>query len=131
MTYAGLIDANPCSRISKVFPKTGVCTLTPNQLPELMNKLAKASISLQTRLLIEWSSCSRRPSEAAGATWVKLTAKQTLANPSRTDEEAEAAQHSSYRAELGTTGIVTISGHREFLFPGQRDPMTQHQRANS
>ena len=87
---SGLIDANPCKGISKVFqnPRKPMPTLTPNQLPELMNKLTKASISLQTRLLDRMESAYTRPAvkrqEPLG---VKLTLKQTLADPSRTDEE--------------------------------------------
>jgi len=133
MTYAvnsGLIDANPCAGISKVFQKpekNHMPTLTPNQLPELMNKLAKASISLQTRLLIEWSLHTLvRPSEAAGASWKEIDLENKLWRipaermKKRKPHNIPLTEQSLALLEL----LRPISGHREFLFPGQRDPKT-------
>ena len=133
MTYAvnsGLIDANLCAGISKVFQKpekNHMPTLTPNQLPELMNKLAKASISLQTRLLIEWSLHTLvRPSEAAGASWKEIDFENKLWRipaermKKRKPHNIPLTEQSLALLEL----LKPISGHREFLFPGQRDPKT-------
>lgn len=133
MTYAvnsGLIDANPCSGISKVFQKpekNHMPTLTPNQLPELMNKLAKANISLQTRLLIEWSLHTLvRPSEAAGASWKEIDLEHKLWRiPAERMKKRRPHNIPLTKQCLALLDLLRpISGHREFLFPGQRDPQT-------
>lgn len=73
---AGLIHANPASKISKAFENPTVRhmpTIRPEQLPELMRALSIASIELQTRLAIEWQLLTiTRPAEAAATRWDEI-----------------------------------------------------------
>jgi hypothetical protein len=79
MVYAvnsGLLNANPLAGIGSAFQapmKTNLPTLSPKQLPTLMNSLATANIKLTTRCLIEWQlNTMVRPSEAAGTRWHEI-----------------------------------------------------------
>lgn len=131
MTYAvnsGLIDANPIAGVRQVFQqpkKKHMPSISPEQLPELMSVLATASINLQTRRLIEWSlHTMARPGEAAGARWAEI------------DYDAKLWRIPGDRMKAGREHIVPltpqslailefmqpISGHREFIFPGVKDP---------
>ncbi|WP_270806551.1 phage integrase central domain-containing protein [Aeromonas sp. QDB62] len=133
MTFAvnsGLIDANPCSGINKVFQrpaKQHMPSINPNQLPELMNRLSKASINLQTRCLIEWSLHTlARPSEAAGARWAEIDMEKKLWRippermKKRRGHDVPLTPQTLAYLEL----MRPISGHREFIFPGIRNPKT-------
>lgn len=72
----GIIRHNDLSGIGKAFISQKVVnnpTLKPQELPELMNAIDMAAITLTTRCLIEWSlHTMSRPSEAAGATWEEI-----------------------------------------------------------
>lgn len=60
MIYAqntGLIDAVPSVNIGKAFEKPqkkNMPSIRPDQLPQLMQTMRKASISLSTRCLFMW-----------------------------------------------------------------------------
>ena len=76
MVYAmncGLLQANPISNILAAFKKPttqNMKKLESNELPDLMNALANASIKRSTRCLIEFQlHTMTRPNEAAGAKW--------------------------------------------------------------
>lgn len=73
---AGLIQANPATKISQVFENpvvTHMPTIRPEKLPELMRTLSIANIELQTRLVIEFQLLTiTRPSEAATARWDEI-----------------------------------------------------------
>jgi len=77
----GLIETNFLAEITKMYPtgtKGNMPSIKPDELPELMNTLAFASITRQTRCLIEWllhtMTC---PNETASAKWkdIDLDAK--------------------------------------------------------
>lgn len=79
MTYAlnsGLTDSNPLSGIASTFKpprKTSQPTISPNELPELMQNLSVASIKRTTRCLIEWQLHTMvRPGESAGTRWEEI-----------------------------------------------------------
>ena len=67
-TNCGLVTANPLTGIKAAFKKPkkeNMATLQPNELPELINAIANASIKRITRCLIEWQlHTMTRPSEA-------------------------------------------------------------------
>lgn len=131
MTYSvnsGIIDSNPLAGIYKAFgspKKKNMPTIKPEQLPELMKKINRASINYTTRRLIEWQLHTMvRPSEAAGTRmseldiarklWIipaeRMKKKRTHTIP-LTDSLMEILEE-----------MKPISGHREFLFPGNRTP---------
>ncbi len=131
MVYAvntGLIHANPLSGISKAFntPKAvNLPTLKPEQLPELMSTLNGASIKLVTRCLIEWQLHTMvRPAEAAGVRWDEISIEKA-----QWEIPAERMKTSKpHMIPLSPQSLILldilkpISGHREYVFPADRNP---------
>jgi integrase len=131
MVYAvntGLIHSNPLSGINKAFstPKAvNLPTLKPEQLPELMTTLNGASIKLVTRCLIEWQLHTMvRPAEAAGARWDEINTKQAQWEiPAERMKKSRAHTIPLSPQTLNLLDILKpLSGHREFLFPADRNP---------
>ncbi|WP_417883683.1 integrase arm-type DNA-binding domain-containing protein [Vibrio rumoiensis] len=69
----GAIEFNPISEITKLYPTPKVKhqpSLKPEELPELVDRISKANITITTRNLILWQLHTMvRPSEAAQAKW--------------------------------------------------------------
>ena len=131
MTYAvntGLIHANPLTGIRAAFKKPdkkNMPTLTPDQLPELMKAISYASIKIVTRYLIEWQLHTMvRPSEAAGAKWSEIDLENNLwIIPA--ERMKKAREHTVPLTEQSLEilkMLQPISGHREYVFPADRDP---------
>ncbi|WP_299022157.1 integrase domain-containing protein [uncultured Photobacterium sp.] len=78
----GRIQANPLSGIKAAFlkpQKKNMPTIKPDELPELMATISKASIKFQTRCLIEFQlHTMTRPAEAAKATWKEISFEEKL-----------------------------------------------------
>lgn len=79
MIYAqntGLIDAVPGVNIGKAFQKPqkkNMPSIRPEQLPQLMQTMRTASISVSTRCLFMWQLLTiTRPAEAAEARWDEI-----------------------------------------------------------
>lgn len=79
MIYAqntGLIDAVPSVNIGKAFEKPqkkNMPSIRPDQLPQLMQTMRTASISVSTRCLFMWQLLTiTRPAEAAEARWDEI-----------------------------------------------------------
>ncbi|AHX61979.1 MULTISPECIES: integrase domain-containing protein [Aeromonas] len=125
----GLLDANPCSAIRKVFKKPTkkhMPTLKPDELPLLMADIANGRLEHTTRCQIEWSLHTLvRPGESAGTRWdeIDLEAKvwnipddrMKMDRPHRVPLTPQAVALLKY--------MKPISGHRPFVFPGRRDPL--------
>jgi integrase len=131
MTYAvniGLIHANPLTGIRAAFKKPekkNMPTLAPKQLPELMKAISYASIKMVTRCLIEWQLHTMvRPSEAAGAKWSEIDLENNLwIIPA--ERMKKAREHTVPLTEQSLEilkMLQPISGHREYIFPADRDP---------
>ena len=142
MTYAvntGLIQANPLTGIKAAFKKpekNNMPTLTPDQLPELMTAISYASIKIVTRCLIEWQLHTMvRPSEAAGAKWseIDLDNKLWIIPAERMKKKREHTIPLTKQVIEILERLRPISGHREYLFPADRDPRkhTNEQTANA
>ncbi|HAS6216549.1 TPA: tyrosine-type recombinase/integrase [Vibrio vulnificus] len=127
-TNCGLIQANPLTGIKAAFKKPkkeNMAALTPAELPELMNAIANASIKRTTRCLIEWQlHTMTRPSEASGARWDELD----LDNKVWIIPKGRMKKRRVHRIPLTEQMLALlevmkpISGHREFIFPSDRDP---------
>jgi integrase len=133
MVYAvntGLIDANPLSGISKAFEapkKNHMPTLKPDQLPELMQKIANASIKLTTRCLIEWQlQTMTRPGEAAGTRWSEIDLEKGLWSipADRMKKKHPHTVPLSPQVLALLEVMKPISAHREHVFPADRNPRT-------
>ncbi|PAY01859.1 integrase [Pseudoalteromonas sp. HM-SA03] len=131
MTFAvntGLIHANPLAGIRSAFrkpQKQNMPTITPEELPLLMKEISYASIKLVTRYLIEWQLHTMvRPSEAAGAKWSEIDFEQKLWTipAERMKKKREHLVPLTDQTLEILERLQPISGHREYLFPADRDP---------
>ncbi|MCO4206720.1 integrase domain-containing protein [Aeromonas hydrophila] len=125
----GLLDANPCSAIRKVFKKPAkkhMPTLKPDELPLLMADIANGRLEHATRCQIEWSLHTLvRPGESAGTRWDEIN----LVNKVWKIPEDRMKMDRPHRVPLTPQAISLlermkpISGHRPYVFPGRRDPL--------
>lgn len=133
MTYgvnSGLIHANPLSGIRSVFKKPkkkNMAALAPDELKELMVAIANASIKRTTRCLIEWQLHTiTRPAEAATSRWADIDfEKKIWTIPAERMKKRRI--HIIPLTEQALTLLEAIkpySGHREYVFPADRDPRT-------
>ncbi|SDR68212.1 Integrase [Halopseudomonas litoralis] len=131
MTYAvnsGLIHANPLSGIRAVFKKPkkqNMASLRPDELPELMVALANASIKRTTRALIEWQlHTMTRPVEAATTRWsdIDLEKKIWTIPAERMKKRRPHTIPLSRQALAILEALKPYSGHREYVFPADRNP---------
>ena len=126
----GLAEHNPLAGIGKAFSapkKQNMTTIRPEELPGLMRSINRASIKFITRCLIEWQLHTlSRPSEAAGARWEEIDFEEKLwVIPA---ERMKKRRIHSIPLTPQTLTILEelkpISGHREHLFPSDRNPRT-------
>ncbi len=131
MTYAmntGVIKHNRIYGIKAAFEqpeKRNYPTLKPAQLPELIEAINEASIKRVTRLLIMWQlHTMTRPSEAAGAMWREIDEEQGLwvIPAERMKKKREHTVPLTPQTLKILEKLKPISGHRDYLFPADRDP---------
>tara|TARA_B100001059_G_C17834441_1_gene586944 strand:- start:4282 stop:5562 length:1281 start_codon:yes stop_codon:yes gene_type:complete len=131
MTFAvntGLIHANPLAGIRSAFQKPqkqNMPTIAPEELPQLMKDISYASIKLVTRYLIEWQLHTMvRPSEAAGARWSEIDLKNKLWTipAERMKKKREHLVPLTEQTLEILERLRPLSGHREYLFPADRNP---------
>ena len=133
MTYgvnSGLIHANPLSGIRSVFKKPkkkNMPALAPDELKELMVAIANASIKRTTRCLIEWQlNTMTRPAEAATTRWADIDFEKkiwTIPAERMKKRRIHIAPLTDQALAL-LEAIKPYSGHREYVFPADRDPRT-------
>ena len=125
----GVIHHNPLTGIRESFAnpvKKHNPTLKPDQLPMLMSKLNHASINLTTRVMIEWQLHTMvRPMESAGTRWeeINLGDNTWTIPPERMKKKREHIVPLSPQALALLAVMRPISGHREYVFTSQRDPL--------
>ncbi|BCA93896.1 integrase [Legionella antarctica] len=126
----GILTANPLAGISKAFQtptKQHLPTLTPDQLPELMQTIFTANIKRTTRCLIEWQLHTMvRPSEAAGARWEEIDFDSQLWTipAERMKKKKEHMVPLTDQCIALLESMKPMSGHREHVFPADRNPRT-------
>ncbi len=142
MNYAvntGVIHSNPLSGIKAAFKspiKQNMPSIRPEELPKLMQALNIASIKVVTRFLIEWQLHTMvRPSEAAGVKWAEIDFEDKLWNipAERMKKKRPHSVPLTKQALSLLSSINPISGHREHIFPADRNPRnhTNNQTANA
>jgi integrase len=133
MTYgvnSGLIHANPLSGIRSVFKKPkkkNMAALPPDELSELMVAIANASIKSTTRCLIEWQlHTMTRPAEAATTRWADIDfEKKIWTIPAERMKKRRTHMIPLTEQALALLeAIKPYSGHREYVFPADRNPRT-------
>ncbi|MCR9772595.1 integrase domain-containing protein [Vibrio harveyi] len=124
----GKLPHNPIDKIYSGFKKPkkeNMATLEPHELPKLMTTIANASIKKVTRCLLEWQlHTMSRPAEAAGAKWeeIDLENKLWIIPAERMKKRREHRVPLTEQTITLLEELKPISGHREFLFPSDRDP---------
>ncbi|AMG03909.1 integrase domain-containing protein [Vibrio mimicus] len=127
-TNCGLIQANPLTGIKAAFKKPkkeNMAALTPAELPELMGAIANASIKRTTRCLIEWQlHTMTRPAEASGARWDEINWQEKVWTiPAERMKKRREHRIPLTEQMLALLEVMKpISGHRDFIFPSDRDP---------
>lgn len=132
LSYAvnyGLLDANPCTDIRKVFKKPSkrnMPTIPPNELPLLMSDIANGRVNNTTKCQIEWSLHTLvRPSESAGARWDEIDFENAIwripAERMKMDRPHNVPLSPQALALLAR--MKPISGHRPYVFPAHGDPL--------
>jgi integrase len=127
-TNTGLLDSNSLSGIQKAFDspkKNNMPTLAPAEMPTLMKAISNANLKRTTRCLIEWQlHTMTRPSEAAGARWDEIDLIESVWQIP--EERMKKRRSHSVPLTPQTISILEtmkpISGHREFIFPSDRNP---------
>lgn len=124
----GLIDAVPSINIGKAFEKPqkkNMPSIRPDQLPQLMQTMRTASISLPTRCLFMWQLLTiTRPAEAAEARWeeVDMEAREWKIPASRMKMNRGHTVPLSDEAIAVLEMMKPISGNREFIFTSRLKP---------
>ena len=131
MIYAqntGLIDAVPGVNIGKAFEKPqkkNMPSIRPDQLPQLMQTMRTASISLSTRCLFMWQLLTiTRPAEAAEARWdeIDFNASEWKIPAARMKMKRDHTIPLSDEALSILEMMKSLSGDREFIFPSRIKP---------
>ena len=125
-----LIEFNPADNLIQRFSKPkkqNMPALPPDELPRFMTALSNASIRLETRLLIEWQLLTWvRPGEAVRTRWTDIDEESKYWNiPS--DFMKMKRTHKvplSKEAIRILESMKPISGHREWVFPSIKNPLT-------
>lgn len=119
----GIINSNPLSKIHSAFhapKKNNMPTITPEELPQFMKALSRASIKLTTRCLIEWQlHTMTRPFESAGACWSEIDWDREIwvVPEERMKNRREHSIPLTPQMKELLNVMKPISGHREFIFP--------------
>lgn len=127
---SGYIPHNPIGGIGRAFEaprKQNLPSLHPSELPEFLKRLTNANLKVSTRCLIEWQlHTMTRPAEAAGARWseIDLEKKRWTLPAERMKKRKPHVIPLSPQALAILERMQPISGHREFVFPGDRNPRT-------
>ena len=131
MIYAqntGLIDAVPSVNIGKAFEKPqkkNMPSIRPDQLPQLMQTMRTASISVSTRCLFMWQLLTiTRPAEAAEARWdeIDFVASEWKIPAARMKMNRDHTVPLSNEALSILEMMKSLSGGREFIFPSRIKP---------
>lgn len=133
----GAIEFNPLTDLTKLYPAKKTKHnpyLEPEELPELVEVLNKANLTHTTRNLIFWQLHTMiRPSEAATAKWSQIDFDEMVwvVPIPKMDKEHLVPLTPQMLAILEV--MRPISGHREYIFPADRDPKkhTNTQTANA
>ncbi|EDZ5669316.1 TPA: integrase domain-containing protein [Escherichia coli] len=125
-----LIEFNPADNLTQRFSKPkkqNMPALPPSELPRFIVALANASIRLETRLLIEWQLLTWvRPGEAARARWTDIDEENRFWNIPAEFMKMKRPHKVplSKEAMRILESMKPISGHREWVFPSIKAPLS-------
>ena len=125
-----LIEFNPADNLAQRFrkpKKQNMPALPPSELPRFLATLSNASVRLETRLLIEWQLLTWvRPGEAVKARWSDIdTANGIWTIPADFMKMKKIHKVPLSREALRILeAMKPVSGHREWLFPSIKAPLS-------
>ncbi|EDN7205805.1 tyrosine-type recombinase/integrase [Salmonella enterica] len=125
-----LIEFNPADNLTQRFSKPkkqNMPALPPSELPRFIVALANASIRLETRLLIEWQLLTWvRPGEAIRARWTDIDEENRFWNIPAEFMKMKRPHKVplSKEAMRILESMKPISGHREWVFPSIKAPLS-------
>ncbi|EGI6213565.1 DUF4102 domain-containing protein [Salmonella enterica subsp. enterica serovar Denver] len=125
-----LIEFNPADNLTQRFSKPkkqNMPALPPSELPKFIVVLANASIRLETRLLIEWQLLTWvRPGEAVRARWTDIDEENRFWNIPAEFMKMKRPHKVplSKEAIRVLESMKPISGHREWVFPSIKAPLS-------
>ncbi|HEM7417023.1 MULTISPECIES: integrase domain-containing protein [Citrobacter freundii complex] len=125
-----LIEFNPADNLTQRFSKPkkqNMPALPPSELPRFIVALANASIRLETRLLIEWQLLTWvRPGEAVRARWTDIDEENRFWNIPAEFMKMKRPHKVplSKEAMRILESMKLISGHREWVFPSIKAPLS-------
>lgn len=130
----GSIEFNPVSDLSGLFPaaeREHFKTLKPEQLSYLLKVMANARVSVITRCMFELQlHTAVRPVEAATARWEEfnLAEKLWIIPAHKMKKNREHIIPLSPQVVNLLELLRPISEHRDYLFPGVKDPLSHANR---
>lgn len=125
-----LIEFNPADNLTQRFSKPkkqNMPALPPSELPRFISALANASIRLETRMLIEWQLLTWvRPGEAVRARWTDIDEENRFWNIPAEFMKMKRPHKVplSKEAMRILESMKPISGHREWVFPSIKAPLS-------
>jgi len=131
MKYAqntGLIERNNLENIREMFPNpkvTNMPSIGPELLADFLHELQLSSCKRITKLLVAWQLHTiTRPREASGASWHEIDFEKRIWTipEERMKRNKEHVIPLSNSAMKILESLQQISGHRQYLFPGDRNP---------
>ncbi|MFV0447704.1 MAG: integrase arm-type DNA-binding domain-containing protein [Vibrio sp.] len=124
----GAIEFNPLVELTKLYPSQKVKhnpALSPEELPELVASIDNANLSTTTRNLILWQLHTMvRPSEAATAKWSQIDFDEMVWVVPVPKMHTTHTVPITPQALSIIENMKPISGHREYIFPADRNPKT-------
>ncbi|MCW8333755.1 integrase domain-containing protein [Vibrio paucivorans] len=125
---SGHIEVNYLAEITKLFPapkRKHMATIRPERLPELMQAIANANITLSTRCLLEWQlHTMTRPIESATARWSDIDFENRVWIVP--EERMKMKRPHTIPLTEQTLALLEImkpiSSHREYIFPSNKNP---------
>ncbi|KLN64112.1 integrase domain-containing protein [Vibrio sp. VPAP30] len=125
---SGHIEVNYLADITKLFPapkRKHMATIRPERLPELMQAIANANITLSTRCLLEWQlHTMTRPIESATARWQDIDFENSVwIIPKERMKMKRPHTIPLTEQTLALLDIMKpISSHRDYIFPSNKKP---------
>lgn len=125
-----LIEFNPADNLAQRFKKPkkqNMPALPPSELPRFLATLNNASVRMETRLLIEWQLLTWvRPDEAVKARWSDIdTANGIWTIPADFMKMRKIHKVPLSREALRILEVMKpVSGHREWIFPSIKVPLS-------
>ena len=127
----GLIKYNPVADLAELYPsgeRKHFPSIHPDKLPELLQDINRANITLQTRCLFEWQLLTMvRPAEAAGTLWTEIDFENVVWNIPKERMKGVKNKKRPHSVPLSKQALAVLqilrplTAHSAFVFPKNGD----------